>query len=84
MIVVSPTGNVTPLDGEHDIVIGAVPPEATGGGNMTGIGRPLGDVIDCDAGHATVMPAVGDGPLGLFEQVTAALAQSSRTARRRL
>ena len=68
----------------HVVVIGAVPPAAVGGANVTAIGSPLADGSVCAAGHISVIAGGFDGPVGLLPHWTAPIALKTAAARRRL
>jgi hypothetical protein len=62
---VDPSGNVAPVAGEHDTLVGGAPPVTVGDPYDTVIGWPVGDCIDTGAGHSMVgAPGTGVGGTG--------------------
>src|SRR5262245_66320925 len=74
VIGVDPRGNSAPLDGEHVIVNGDVPPVAVGDEKVTITGRPLADATVDGAGQASAIDTGDGGPVGQCGLIETAMA----------
>jgi len=59
----SPMENAEPLGGVQTIAIGGIPPVTVGGSNVTDVWSVLARTV-CGAGHASIGPVPGVGPVG--------------------
>ena len=83
---VAPIGNVAPVAGEQDTLVGGAPPATAAAPYDTVIGCPDGDGIDTGAGHSIVgAPGTGVGGAGEWQagnrRMPSETAPNSRRAR---